>query len=522
MRFHLRRLALVVIGALALGMIAAFGYMRGKIELQNNTRGSPNARALETGASLNANEESDTAAQRLENMVNNLAAGFKGNAQQGKAHVDAPASRGGDPDDDIHIIFSTGCNAYQQWQAELLLYTHFKSGQRGKITRIVSGCEDTKELKHHKFVTHPGGGLDKIVSLSYLEKSTHPDFMLHTTPAFEGSKEFPWFNKPFSIEHWAKKGEHHPSRGAVVIIDPDEIFLEPITQHPLDPSDLLFSGIPAEPGLNVVKPKKPVAQMYGLGDGWVHKFDRDSICGKDSPCSKVDSKTAWVHYSVGPPYIIHMQDMKGLTTLWSEYMRPVFKVIPGDILTDMWAYIMGAANLGMPHTKLEQYMVSAVDAYGEGWKFVDDWGQMSCHNPKKPAGKRSPNFLHFAHNYHTDDSDGRRWMWHKGHMPSNILECDMPILKQPPDNFYNSQRDNKAKRNAWMMCHLYSNMNAMLTAYKAKFCEGKTVNLDRRIRLIQQKTLPCPKDKRYCWPLAQLEDESLQSSKCSSPECSPH
>lgn len=507
---------MVITGAMALGMAAA--YLLLQIRSNNGGTGAKPAGGVGKGARSVAKGPGNSG---LEKSADALVEGFRSKpAATADSGAGGAPEETGDPDDDIHIIFSTGCNAYQQWQAELLLFSHFLSGQKGKITRIVSGCEDNGELKHHKFVTHPGGGLDKIVGASFLEKSVHPDFRLHTTPAFEGSKEFPWFNKPFSIEHWTKKGEHHPSKGAVVIIDPDEVFLEPLTQHPLPPEDLIFSGIPAEPGLNVVVPKKPVGQMYGLGDGWVHKFDRESICGKNSPCSKVTSKDAWLHYAVGPPYIIHMQDMKELTTLWSNYMRPVFKVIPGDILTDMWAYIMGAANLGMPHTKLEQYMVSETGAWGEGWKFVDGWGTtMSCDNPQKPAGAKSPNFLHFAHNYHTDDGRGNRFMWHKGHMPSNILDCKTPILKQPPDDFFNTQKNTKERRMAWMMCNLYSRMNKMLVAYKSKFCKDDEINIEKRVRLIQRKTLPCPKDKRLCWPLAQLEDAPLTSNGCTSPDC---
>jgi len=41
-----------------------------------------------------------------------------------------------DPNDDIHVVFSTGCNYFQHWQAEVLLHSHLKVGQRGQITRV--------------------------------------------------------------------------------------------------------------------------------------------------------------------------------------------------------------------------------------------------------------------------------------------------------------------------------------------------------------------------------------------------
>jgi len=45
-----------------------------------------------------------------------------------------------DPNDDIHVVFSTGCNYFQHWQAEVLLHSHLKVGQRGQITRVRLFC----------------------------------------------------------------------------------------------------------------------------------------------------------------------------------------------------------------------------------------------------------------------------------------------------------------------------------------------------------------------------------------------
>jgi len=57
-------------------------------------------------------------------------------------------------EDDIHIVFSTGCNLFQHWQAEVVLYSHLKVGQRGKITRVVSGCDTENQKRvHGKFLT---------------------------------------------------------------------------------------------------------------------------------------------------------------------------------------------------------------------------------------------------------------------------------------------------------------------------------------------------------------------------------
>jgi hypothetical protein len=42
----------------------------------------------------------------------------------------------------IHVIISTVCDPYFDWQTEGLLYSHYVTGMRGTITRIVS-CSHT-------------------------------------------------------------------------------------------------------------------------------------------------------------------------------------------------------------------------------------------------------------------------------------------------------------------------------------------------------------------------------------------
>jgi hypothetical protein len=40
----------------------------------------------------------------------------------------------------LHLVFSTDCSLYQQWQSYALYYSAVQVKQGGKITRIVSGC----------------------------------------------------------------------------------------------------------------------------------------------------------------------------------------------------------------------------------------------------------------------------------------------------------------------------------------------------------------------------------------------
>ena len=49
-------------------------------------------------------------------------------------------------------------------------------------------------------------------------------------------------------------------------------------------------------------------------------------------------------------------------------------------------------------------------------------------------------------------------------MPHNILHCNVPIIKTPPDNFFNTQPDQQTKRTAWMICNLCATADCPLAA----------------------------------------------------------
>jgi hypothetical protein len=56
-------------------------------------------------------------------------------------------------DDDIHIVFSTDCSGYQHWQSMLTSYSAARVGQKGRVTRIASGCTDKEVSCIHLFTS---------------------------------------------------------------------------------------------------------------------------------------------------------------------------------------------------------------------------------------------------------------------------------------------------------------------------------------------------------------------------------
>lgn len=412
-------------------------------------------------------------------------------------------------DDDLHIVSSTGCNAFQHWQAEVLLNSAMHMGQCGKMTRIVVGCD--KHVDTGPMRTHQGGAADELIKANDLVKSTSPGLNVHIAPAIPEAKEFPWFNKPWSFHHWLKEKGDTIKERAIAILDPDEFFLQPLTQRTGDKSADGFEIINNYPPrlksivTDVVKPGMGVTQMYGFETVWLRMFDKRKICpgGPTSPCADMNEENGNLYYPAGPPYILHNSDFRKVMPTWWDLMKPVYAQDKGDIQADMYAYVYAAIHHKVKHVVLENYMVSNVDmgpiGQGEAWKFVDAIKELSCHDPLKGLeGKLRPGFVHAAGHYRactTGDEigynaeecpkGGALWNFHTGHVPSTILHCDNPLIKPPPDDLFNVQVKTgtwRGKRTAFMICSLTYLVNRAALDYKRKFCnpgfnQGKCVKM---------------------------------------------
>ena len=66
-----------------------------------------------------------------------------------------------------------------------------------------------------------------------------------------------------------------------------------------------------------------MSARYGIEGHWVNKFDVAEIAGKDSPALQYNAESASLHFSVGPPMILQIDDAAELSTLWRQYMIPV-------------------------------------------------------------------------------------------------------------------------------------------------------------------------------------------------------
>ncbi len=119
----------------------------------------------------------------------------------------------------LHIIFSTDCSDYQNWQSITLMYSALLVGQTGKLTRIASGCsndeimklnnvykklypeyfrlqdEDNNLLPLHSVIDADGNGNEN--------KGSSIVFRVHYTPDFKHDKKsnrkYAFYNKPRGV-----------------------------------------------------------------------------------------------------------------------------------------------------------------------------------------------------------------------------------------------------------------------------------------------------------------------------------
>lgn len=338
-------------------------------------------------------------------------------------------------DADIHVIFSTDCSEYQDWQTLLLFHSAMMVKQPGPVTRIASGCSDEKKA-----------------TLTTLYKTLYPHYHIHYTPDFKNdgktNKKYDFYNKPYGVQHWLNHAEPPVRDGVVVaLVDPDMIFLRPlVTQVKGMDNNLFPKSVLREEVMDRISKGHPVGQLYGLGAPWTndhHKhFDRSKICDPGSPCLRTTQQFGEAHFSVGPPYMMEKTDLVRVVDSWTKLVPRVFAQYP-YLLAEMYAYSMAAAHEDLPHLQPVHHMVSNVDSGdGEGWAHVAALDDV-CAPPVDGIyfpGKPLPSLMHFCQTYTVGDLG-----FSKRRVSKTIFSCDHDMLMDPLDELkdidYNLKTD---------------------------------------------------------------------------------
>lgn len=84
-----------------------------------------------------------------------------------------------------------------------------------------------------------------------------------------------FYNKPWGLKHWLENSAHPIEDHAIIaLLDPDMIFLRPITPYINSQPHIINKRIPKEEIVERVQMGSPVAQTYGLGAPWTNDNHR--------------------------------------------------------------------------------------------------------------------------------------------------------------------------------------------------------------------------------------------------------
>lgn len=229
----------------------------------------------------------------------------------------------------FHIIFSTECTPYFDYQTLGLLHSYVKANQTGRITRLMA-CDD--ENYSGRGLTSKFPNADTFVHRNY---AVHP----------KTGDKYAAYNKPYSVLSWLKESE--PDEDYIVFLDADMVINSRIT----------VEAVGAEPG-------RPVSALYGYLKG----VDPESYMEIKESVPNVEKAD-----KVGGFMVMHKADMKRLAPWWLHYTEEV-RTNPknwantGDVynqngelgppwISEMYGYVFGCAHVNLSHIISNDFML---------------------------------------------------------------------------------------------------------------------------------------------------------------------
>lgn len=368
----------------------------------------------------------------------------------------APAVLFEDTDESYHLVFSTGCSEFQDWQSIGVYSSADAVGQRGIITRIASGCTEQQKvsLRH---------------AMAHLPKRCRIHFAPDTDVKDHAGRFYKYANKPLGMMHWLMHADPKvtiviaegvlcpqqpsccqiPAAATVVLIDPDFYFLKPLWHDSFDAPDkyIATGGAKKTPmprddtGRVRLTKGSMIAQRYGIGGkpwtlqpgrnkqkAWALDQYFSSIGRPNSPALAPDllghENRAGDFYSIGAPYFALASDWLPIATNWTALMYMSVERNFGN-LAEMYAMVIAVADCGIRPAMIDSLMVSNVDAGDEGWPWIDKLPMdRGCDPEILNEDYPLPTFLHYCQTYiHPSIGPGPGSLFSKYQVPDAILDC---------------------------------------------------------------------------------------------------
>ena len=342
-------------------------------------------------------------------------------------------------DESYHIVFSTGCSEFQDWQSIGMYSSALMVGQKGPITRIASGCKPEQEVA----IRH---------AMSHLPKKFRVHFAPGTDVRDHNGNKYKYANKPLGMMHWLIHADPPvPPSATIALCDPDFYFLRPLWHDSFDSPEKYFATGTAKltPMPKKMEKGTMIAQRYGIGGtpwrkgpgmrgqkAWDLKGYFKSVGRPDSPALAEDltEGTAGTWYSIGAPYIALAEDWLPIATNWTNLMPMAVERNFGN-LAEMYAMVIAVADYGIRPVMIDSLMVSNVQVGNEAWPWVDKIPLDRGCDPdiiSPNEGYKLPTFLHYCQTYKIEsfkqgqiDNPGfsPNWKFSKYQVPNEILQC---------------------------------------------------------------------------------------------------
>ncbi|KAG5189393.1 hypothetical protein JKP88DRAFT_176989 [Tribonema minus] len=378
---------------------------------------------------------------------------------------------------DVHVVFSTECSSYQDWQSLLLFFSATRAGHKGPITRLAGGCSPEKQTEILKLHQH-----------------MPPHHRVHFTPDYSvissTGHRYPYYNKPFGMQHFLATANPPITNTIVAVLDPDQVFMKPLTPF-LDPDTTILADRNTMPplrfnGMPVITEGYPASQRYGLGSEW-RRWDGLGRIVQDekSPALTVDPQLADDHYPIGPPYVAHVRDWLKMADKWVEFMPRSLIEYP-HLLSEMFALCIASAHLRLPHTVVRTFMVSNADDGNEGWPLIDKLSEDEvCNAHNAPDTSALPVVIHYCQHFRVGIYSWGKWE----PKLQELFKCDSPYLLEPPDHLASLRIKIEpdhldgaplspllAKRHAFVICALTKILNEALRDFRKAMCPSDQQN----------------------------------------------
>lgn len=408
-----------------------------------------------------------------------------------------------------HYVISTGCSIGQDWQSYAFFY-HARTAVRiaetsnahVQVTRVASGCSSDR-----------GPALKKIFQ-EQIAPLAPGLFHLHLTPDFSNTipgKNYMFFNKPYGIRHWLHEALGFPHGTSdlmdtiFVLLDPDQLLTRPfeadMTHYNAQPYWKWITP-PSTPESVKVSHGKPFGQKYGMGPHWVSQIKKDIpriLQALPDPAERANSQLHLLEvadadrfYNAGPPYLATGHDFYTIVNTWANFAVPVYELTK-DHLSEMFAYSVASAHLGLKHQLAASFMVSDYHSeyQQEGWAWVADSqtsrGEVCASRSDRTVVALNallkpnifiPPVLHYCQAYALGP-----YSFYKHQMPDNFMTCQHPLIQEPPANFAELHQSGlpkwQSKRLAFFICHMFRMLNEALEYWKVHHCGTDEANFEK-------------------------------------------